>query len=139
MAEGPMAAAQLRSTTPAGAASAFEVSPVNQPVSALGRILSPAAAAAAAVSSSNGTSSISIPRLPIAWHAPAYKKGYCFKSPAWAAAGFVPVLLKEPFRQVSGGLPVTVEQQQHLALLVSSAGWLCSAALLAVFSVDAQH
>jgi hypothetical protein len=40
------------------------------------------------------------PVLP-QWREAAWPKAYCFKSPAWAAAGFKPVVLRQPFRQVS--------------------------------------
>jgi hypothetical protein len=40
------------------------------------------------------------PALP-QWREAAWRKAYCFKSPAWAAAGFKPVVLRQPFRQVS--------------------------------------
>jgi hypothetical protein len=39
------------------------------------------------------------PVLP-AWREAPRPKSYCFKSPAWAAAGFKPVVLRQPFRQV---------------------------------------
>jgi len=45
------------------------------------------------------------------------QEGYCFKSPAWAAADFVPVTLKEPFRQVCCG-PACGLWGGHLALPV---------------------
>jgi hypothetical protein len=53
-----------------------------------------AAAAGAAAGSDSGR-----PVLP-QWREAAWAKSYCFKSPAWAAAGFKPVVLRQPFRQV---------------------------------------
>jgi hypothetical protein len=45
-----------------------------------------------------GSSSVR-PVLP-QWREAAWARSYCFKSPAWAAAGFKPVVLRQPFRQV---------------------------------------
>eukprot|EP00775_Hariotina_reticulata_P004448 gene4448-4703_t len=102
-------AAQQRPTTPGGTPLAFEISPVKQPVSALSGVFSPTHAAAV----SSTSSSIDVPRLPVAWRTPAYRKGYCFKSPAWAAADFLPVMLKEPFRQSEPQLLIMLDEVRH--------------------------
>jgi hypothetical protein len=49
--------------------------------------------------SSSSSGSGGRPVLP-AWREAAWAKSYCFKSAAWAAAGFTPVVLRQPFRQV---------------------------------------
>lgn len=64
----------------------------------------PAAAAAAAAVGGPGVGPVdreAIPRLPVQYKKPLPSKGdYCFKSPAWSATKFKPVVLKQPYRQV---------------------------------------
>jgi hypothetical protein len=89
------------------------------------RATTAAAAAAVGVTGSSrggagGVSRWDVPRLPVQYLKPVPTSGeYCFKSPAWAATNFRPVILREAFRQV-GALAACLSALMVTELVLAS-------------------
>ncbi|KAF6250527.1 hypothetical protein COO60DRAFT_1465293 [Scenedesmus sp. NREL 46B-D3] len=72
------------------------------------------AAAAASASATDGAGAARSNAVSAAAAAAAgYPAAYCFKSPAWAAAGLKPVVLRQPFRQSEPELLRMLEGVRH--------------------------